>query len=530
MEFDLLIRNGLVFDGSTKPPVKADVGVIGDRIQDIGDLRAATAREEIDAGGEAVAPGFIDTHTHSDLAWTLEGANVPVAAAAVVQGVTTEICGNCGFSPFPHLPEHRADLERHMTVLFGGTSLDWSDLAGFADTVGTAGVHANLAPLVGHGSVRVGVLGFENRPPREDELQAMKLLVEQAFEQGAFGLSSGLIYMPGVYARTEELIELAKTVARYGRPYISHIRGETDMVADSVREAIRIGRESGVPTHISHHKTAGRQNWGRTAETLAIIDEARKSGSDVTVDVYPYTAGGTLLYAMLPPWAQAGGVTAMLERLKDPISRDRIRKELSEPSSRWENLARAAGWDGIFISTCPAKPEVEGHSVAELAAEAGKDGADYVFDLLIEVDGRATMILHMMDEADVRRVLAYDGAMVGSDGIPLPGKPHPRWAGTFSRVVGRYRREYHLFDLSTAIWKMTGLPAERFGLKDRGRLEKHKVADIVVFDPDKVNDRATFEDPLLSPSGVSTVVVNGVVVVRDGQLTGERPGRVLKAG
>jgi dihydroorotase/N-acyl-D-amino-acid deacylase len=246
--------------------------------------------------------------------------------------------------------------------------------------------------------------------------------------------------------------------------------------------------------------------------------------------VYPYTAGGTLLYAMLPPWAQAGGVTAMLERLKDPISRDRIRTELSEPSSRWENLARAAGWDGIFISTCPAKPEVEGHSVAELAAEAGKDGADYVFDLLIEVDGSATMILHMMDEADVRRVLAYDGAMVGSDGIPLPGKPHPRWAGTFSRVVGRYRREYHLFDLSTAIWKMTGLPAERFGLKDRGRLEKHKVADIVVFDPDKVNDRATFEDPLLSPSGVSTVVVNGVVVVRDGHLTGERPGRVLKAG
>ncbi len=529
MEFDLLIRNGIVFDGSTKPPVKADIGVKGTRIEEIGDLRAATGREEINAEGKAVAPGFIDTHTHSDLAWALTGENVHVAAAAVMQGVTTEICGNCGFSAFPYLPAHQADLERHMSMLFGGVSLDWSDLAGFATAVRKAGILANLAPLVGHGSVRVGVLGFDNRPPNDEELKSMKRLVEEAFEEGAFGLSSGLIYMPGVFAGTDELIELAKTVSRFGRPYISHIRGETDMVADSVREAIRIGRESGMPTHISHHKAAGRQNWGRTAETLAIIEQARHSGSDVTVDVYPYTAGSTLLYAMLPPWAQAGGVTAMLERLRDPISRDLIRKELSEPSTRWENIARAAGWAGIFISTCPAKPEVEGHSVAELAKEAGKGEADYVFDLLVEVGGRATMILHMMDEADVQRVLSYEGAMIGSDGIPLPGKPHPRWAGTFSRVVGHYRREQHLFDLSTAIWKMTGLPADRFGLKDRGRIQTGKAADLVVFDPDQVNDRATFEDPLLGPAGVSAVVVNGVVVVRDGQLTGDRPGLVLAA-
>ncbi len=215
----------------------------------------------------------------------------------------------------------------------------------------------------------------------------------------------------------------------------------------------------------------------------------------------------------------------MLERLKDGVSRDRIRKDLSEPSSGWENIARAAGWDGIVISTCPGKPEVEGHSVVELAKEAGKDGADYVLDLLIEVDGRATMILHMMDEEDVKRVLAYEGAMIGSDGIPLPA--HPRWAGTFSRVVGRYRREHHLFDLPTAIWKMTGLLAQRFGLDDRGRLERHKVA--VVFDPDSVNDQATFEEPLLPPAGVGAVIVNGVIVAQDGQLTGQRPGRVLTA-
>ena len=220
----------------------------------------------------------------------------------------------------------------------------------------------------------------------------------------------------------------------------------------------------------------------------------------------------------------------MLERLKDPISRDRIRNELSEPTRKWENIARAAGWDGIFISSCPAKPEAEGHSIAELAKDAGKDGADYVFDFLIEVAGRATMILHMMDEADVRRVLAYEGAMIGSDGIPLPGKPHPRWAGTFSRVVGRYRRDVHLFDLATAVHKMTGLAADRFALHDRGHLAKGKAADLVVFDPETVNDRATFEDPLLQPAGVSDVIVNGVPVLRDGSLTGARPGRVLKAG
>lgn len=529
MEFDLIVRNGTVFDGTGKPGLKADVGVVGDRVTEVGDLGAATAGAEIDAAGNAVAPGFIDTHTHSDVSWSLPPEHDHVAAAAAVQGVTTEICGNCGFSAFPYLPAHRSDLERHMGLLFGGSSLDWSDLAGFADVAEKAGIHANLAPLVGHGSVRVGVIGFDNRAPRDDELADMRKLVEQAFEQGAFGLSSGLIYMPGVYARTEELIELARAVSSYGRPYISHIRGETDMVADSVREAIRIGREGGMPVHISHHKAAGRQNWGRTSETLEIIEQARKQGSDVSVDVYPYTAGSTLLYAMLPPWAQAGGVAAMLERLKDPITRDRIRKELAEPSRTWENIARAAGWDGIFISSCPAKPEAEGHSIAELGADAGKDGADYVFDFLIEVAGRATMILHMMDEADVRRVLAYEGAMIGSDGIPLPGKPHPRWAGTFARVVGRYRRDFHLFDLATAVHKMTGLAADRFGLPDRGYIAKGKAADLVVFDADTVNDCATFEEPLLAPAGVLDVIVNGVPVVRDGALTGARPGRVLKA-
>ena len=529
MEFDVLIRDGLVFDGTGAEPVPADVALRGELIADVGDLSSASARHVVDARGRAVAPGFIDAHTHSDLAWALGAEHLGVAAAAVRQGVTTEICGNCGFSPFPYLAERRRDMERHMGVLFGGTTMDWHDLSGFASAVRGAGVHANLAPLVGHGSVRVGTIGFDDRPPRAEELAAMRRLVEEAFEQGAFGLSSGLIYMPGVYARTEELVELASAVARHGRPYISHIRGETDMVADSVREAIRIGREAGLPTHISHHKTAGRQNWGRTEQTLGIIEAARREGSDVTVDVYPYTAGSTLLHAMLPPWAQAGGVAAMLDRLRDGEARERIERQLEEPGSSWENIARAAGWDGIVISSCPGRPEVEGRSVAELAAEAGSSGADCVFDLILEVEGRATMIVHMMAEEDVRRVLGYQGAMIGSDGIPLPGKPHPRWAGTFARVLGPYRRDQRLFDLATAIRKMTGLPAERFGLRDRGWLARGRAADVVVFDPDTIGDQATFEQPLSPPAGVRHVFVNGTAVVSDGQLTGARPGRVLMA-
>jgi N-acyl-D-amino-acid deacylase len=529
VEYDLLIQNGLVFDGSGEPPVSADLGIIGDRVEDVGQLAGATGKRVIDAAGKAVAPGFIDTHTHSDMSWRLPEEHAGIAAAAVRQGVTTEICGNCGFSPFPFVEQHRQNLERHMRVLFGESPIEWHDLAGFSEAVNRAGSFANLAPLIGHGSLRVGVLGFESRAPRDDELKTMKELVETAFEQGAFGFSTGLIYMPGVYASTAELIEIARTIARYGRPYISHIRGETDMVADSVREAIRIGLEAGMPTHISHHKVAGKHNHGRSEETLSLIDAARGQGTDVTLDVYPYTAGSTLLHAMLPPWAQEGGIARMTERLRDREIRERIKREFEGGPPEWENLQRAAGWDGIQISTCPGRPEVEGRSVLELAREAGKPEADYTFDLLIEQAGQVTMIVHMMSEGDVSRILSYPAAMIGSDGIPLPGKPHPRWAGTFSRVLGRYSRDRHLFELSTAVNKMTSRAAERFGLSDRGEIRAGKVADLVVFDPGSVTDRATFDDPLLSPLGVSEVLVNGVVVVSEGELTGIKPGRVLRA-
>lgn len=526
--FDLIIRNGEVFDGSGAAPRRADVGIREGRIEDLGDLGPAQADHEIDAAGLAVAPGFIDTHTHSDLVWQLGPEHEDVAAGTILQGVTTEICGNCGFTPFPCAPEHRADLALH-SVILGTETLDWMDLAGFAEHARAAGHFANLGPLVGHGSIRVGVMGFDDRAPRAEELATMRRFVEVAFEQGALGLSSGLIYMPGVYARTEELIDLAGTVRRHRRPYVSHIRGEAGGVMGAVEEAIRIGREAEVPAHISHHKAAGRPNWGRTADTLRLLDRVRAEGSDVTVDVYPYTAGSTMLHALLPPWAQEGGAAGILRRLDERETRRRILEEVEDGFRRTSNGLGLSAWEEVAISTAPEHPETEGHLVTELAEGAGRPAGEWVLDLIAAERCQATMITYTMGEEDVRRVLAHPAAMIGSDGIPLPGKPHPRWAGTFARVMGHYARDLGTLELATAIKKATHDAARRFGLRDRGMLEVGRWADVVVFDPAAVADRATYSDPLLPPVGVPHVVVNGVLAVEEGRLTGARPGTVLLA-
>jgi N-acyl-D-amino-acid deacylase len=528
LEFDVVVRGGLVFDGEGRPPERADVGLVGDRIAAIGALEASAAITVVDATGAAVAPGFIDSHTHSDMACFLGPGHEGLVMAAVRQGVTTEVCGNCGFSAFPCPPDRRAELERHLGTLFASPAIEWTDLAGYSDALHASGLSGNLAPLVGHGSLRAAVMGFDDRPARPDELAEMIRLLDAALEQGALGLSSGLVYMPGAAAGAEELAALAKSVKGHHRVYTTHIRGETDMVAESVAEAIRVGRDTSVPVHISHHKVCGRQNYGRTEETLELVATSRRAGLDVTMDVYPYTAASTLLYALLPNWVQAGGLDSMLERLQDGATRDRVRREFDSGAPGWQNIPRAAGWDGIVISNCPGKTELEGRSVKELAAEAGTTDPDYVFDLLIAQRGQVMMIVHMMDEADVRRVIAYEGTMIGSDGIPLPGKPHPRWAGSFARVLGRYSREIGLLDLTTAVHKMTSMTAERFGLAGRGTLAPGSYADLVVFDPGSIRDTATFESPLGPPTGIQQVFVNGRQVVRDGSLTGARPGRVLR--
>ncbi|WP_223297680.1 N-acyl-D-amino-acid deacylase family protein [Catenulispora acidiphila] len=466
--------------------------------------------ELIDVSGLVVAPGFIDAHTHSDTAsidaaeGLLDEAQV---YASVLQGVTTEIAGNCGHSAFP------------------GRYAGFDALGRAHSVVGRAN---HLASLVGHGTLRAAVVGEEARAARAAEIAWMAEALDEALTAGAVGFSTGLIYTPGSYADTAEITALAAVAARHGKPYVTHLRDEMSGVEGALEEAVAIARDSGAALHVSHHKTAGKYAWGRTEVTLARLAALRESGMDVTCDVYPYTAGSTALAAMLPPWAHDGGKDQLLKRLRDPAQRDSLRKAIAEGVPGWENTVGNGGWDRIAVAGAPHHPTYQGHTIAELAAAAGTDALDLVADLLLGEDGDVTIISHSMREDDVQRVLTAPFTMIGSDGVPTPGLPHPRWAGTFTRVLGHYTRDLNLLPLPEAIRKMTTAPATRFNLPHRGTLRTGAHADITVFDPAHVADRATFAEPRRTPEGVHLVIVDGTIVVRDGALTGARPGQVLR--
>jgi dihydroorotase/N-acyl-D-amino-acid deacylase len=536
---DLLIRGGLVVDGTGLPARPADIGVTGGLITVLpaGQPRAR-APQVLDAGGMVVAPGFIDVHTHSDGVALIErpgprpsgGAedDHELLWASVFQGVTTEICGNCGSSLFPALPERLKAMRGETRVSFGGEVGIFQDFAGFARRHSALPRANHLASLVGHGTLRAGVLGHADRPAGPSELDTMCSLLDLALSQGAAGLSTGLIYTPGTYAGTDEVIALAAVAARHGKPYVTHLRDEMSRVEEALEEAVEIARKSGAALHVSHHKTAGKYAWGRTARTLPRIEELRAGGMDITCDVYPYTSGSTALAAMLPPWANDGGFAALAVRLADPDERVRMRRAIAEGVPGWENTVGNGGWDRISIACAPRHPEIEGRTVAELAASRNADPVDVAADLLMTEGGAVTIISHSMIEEDVQRVLAAPYSMIGSDGVPKPGgRLHPRWAGTYPRVLGRYSRDLGLLTLETAVHKMTGMAAARFGLSGRGVIRDGAHADIVVFDPATVADRATFGEPLLPPEGIRSVIVGGRIVVTDGARTAARPGTVL---
>jgi N-acyl-D-amino-acid deacylase len=493
--FDLVIRGGTVYDGTSAAGVRADVGVRGDRIVAVGAITPSGA-EELDAQGLAVAPGFIDVHTHDDYAVLLE----PEMPFKVLQGVTSDVVGNCGSGVVPF----DAGLVRFRRIHPDADPAPWDGFAGYLERVDAARPSCNVAVLMGHGSLRRGAMGVEQRPPDAGELGRMQGWVREGVQAGAVGLSTGLIYEPGRYAKTEEVIALARELGgAAGGLYATHMRNEADGLLDAVREAIRVGEEAGVPVQISHHKASGRRNWGRVRDSLRLIEEARARGVDVTADQYPYTAGSTSLFAVL----QNGAFRS------------------DSPGG----LGELDGAD-VLVASAPKHSEWEGHTVAALASQWGVE-SEAAAMLIVDAEGEACfVVIFTMDEADVRTVMAHPTTMTGSDGVPAGGKPHPRLYGCFARVLGHYVREEKVLDLPTALHRMTGMPAAKFQLVDRGVIRLGAFADLVVFDPARIDDVATYDEPRRAPAGIRAVYVNGSVVARDGRHTGARPGRALRRG
>ncbi|MDQ7794907.1 MAG: D-aminoacylase [bacterium] len=528
MPADLVIANARVVDGGGNPWYRADVGVTQGRIAWIlPPGSGAPAGRAVEAGGRVLAPGFIDIHGHSDLSLF----SFPLAPSKLLQGVTTEVGGNCGWSAGPLTPEMerqvRAEHPRPEDLPPGFRTL--GDHLASLEALGLA---VNYGCHVGHGMLREAVMGSQDRAATGDELAAMAKLLEAALDDGALGLSSGLIYAPGCYAPPEELTALARVAYRRGRLYASHIRGEGPTLEQSVAEAINVGRQGSGPVQIAHHKASGRRHWGKVARSLALVDEVRDQGVDVTLDQYPYVASQTDLTAYLPAWAREGGTPALLDRLRDPAVRSRLLAELTHLRGEAEELA---DWSLVVLAYVRGHREWEGRAVADIAGERGRPAPEVVLDLVLEEEGAVGVIHFGMDEADVRRVMAHPAVMVGSDGSalgpdPIWGKPHPRSYGTFARVLGRYVREERVLRLEEAVRKMTGMPAARLGLTDRGRVAPGCWADLVLLDPETIADTATFEDPCRHPTGIDLVLVNGVVAAEDGRPTGARPGKVLRAG
>ena len=520
--FDLIITNARIIDGSGAASSSGSVGVRDGRIAGVGRVSGPAART-IDAAGHVLAPGFIDPHSHSDYALLTDGN----AESKIRQGVTTEVIGESS-SVAPQRPSE---------------SRPWTDYTGYFAAVQKSKISVNLLSYVGLGQVREFVMGNDERAPTPTELATMAGLVSDAMKQGAYGASTGLIYSPNAYAKLDELIALSKPAAAAGGIYASHLRYDGEKLRDGIEEAIAIGEGAKIPVHVFHLKVTGASNFGRMKEVIVIVEAAHKRGQEVHADQYPYVASSTGLSQTIPPWAHEGGGAKLAERLKDPETRARIRKEMDDPHPIWENRLISAGtWHNVQIASVPAQTGIEsgykryeGKRVDEAAREAGKDPYDFVFDLLIANRGSVSCVWFIINEDDLKLAMRQPWVSIGSDGSALAtsgplrtGVPHPRNFGTFPRVLGKYVREEHVLTLEQAVHKMSGLTAQQMHLADRGLIKEGLAADLVIFDPAAVADRATFSDPFQYPVGISTVIVNGRVVLDNGRHTGERPGVVIR--
>jgi N-acyl-D-amino-acid deacylase len=527
---DIVIKNADVIDGTGKSAYRADVAVGEGRIADVGELNSRNAKNVIDADGWVVAPGFIDMHSHADFSLPLW----PTADSMLHQGITTAVTGQCGLSPAPLLDESREEVVAALSGFFGEFVRDvpwqeWSSVGDYLNFLTRKGISPNVLQLVGQGVIRASIMGLAEGRADHDQMTTMQNQVAEAMAQGAIGLSTGLIYPPGSFTDTEELIALTQTVGEHQGYYFSHIRGEGDTLLGAVEEAICIGRETGAPVQISHFKAARENNWDKSPQALELIDRALSEGLDVTADVYPYLAGSTSLVTMLPQWAHVGGPAEILMRLTDPETRTKMRADMQT-----EGFARGVAWNSVLITSSPNKREYEGCYVSKLAAQTDSNPYDWVFDALVETQLDMGMALFGMSEENRLREIQFPAMMICTDGFGLAttgplarGKPHPRNYGAFPRVLGRYVRELKVLTLEQAIYKMTGLPAQKLRLNDRGKIAPGFAADLVVFDPDTVSDRATYDNPHQYAKGIFQVIVNGQFVIRDENHTGVTPGMVL---
>jgi N-acyl-D-amino-acid deacylase len=532
--FDLLISGGTVVDGTGGAPYRADVAVNGDRIAAIGSLGHAQSRRAIDATGKVVTPGFIDMHTHSDLTMRADARGW----SKLRQGVTTDVTGNCGMTPYPVAKDSEREkiLKESLFAIADDMTWGWHDLHGYREVLNAQGIGINVAPLVGHSAIRGAAIGFGEGRASSDDLDAMSRLLAEALDHGAFGLSTGLTLPPSSYGDTEEVVAIARTLAtRPGRLYCSHVRGDTVDGPTGMREALEIGRRTGVPVHLAHMAVNDPRRWGSASEVMDEIDAASRDGVDVTCDVYPYAASSSGFSQCLPGWAQSGGRLDTVARLRDPATRARIREDM-------EVNGLLAGWpwhwDRLMVCRVlnPEWRHAEGMTFADLAAARGVAPIDAALDLMVADEGRVQIIFFYRTEEDMQTFLRHPRSVVGSDGSALTadgptggGRPHPRNYGAAARILGRYVRESPVLSLEDAVHRMSGKVANRLGLRDRGWIRAGLAADLAVIDAYRVLDRATFDAPHQYATGVPWVLVNGAVAVADGEPTGAHRGRVLAA-
>jgi N-acyl-D-aspartate/D-glutamate deacylase len=528
-QYDVVIRHGTVYDGSGSPGVVEDLAIQGDRVAARGALGGTRGRQEIDASGLAVAPGFIDMLNHAETSLLADGHS----QSGIRQGVTLSVFGESSMGPLND--RMKRDMKaRQADIKF---DITWTTLGEYLDMVVAHGVSTNVASFVSASTIRANEIGYDNRPPTAEELDRMRADVRRAMSEGAMGLTTALIYTPAVFAKTDELVELAKVASEAGGMYISHMRSEGNRLLEAIDETLTIARQAHIRAEIYHLKAAGQSNWGKLADAIAKIEAARKEGLEITADMYTYTAGSTGLDASMPPWVQEGGYDAWAKRLQDPKIRERIRREMLTPTDEWENLLLAAGGDGTLLVGFKneALRIYTGKTLGEVAKMRGTSIQDTAMDLVVEDGSRVQVVYFLMNEDNVKRQIQLpwvsfgsDASSIANEGVFVKTSTHPRTYGNFARLLGKYVRDEHVVPLEEAIRKLTSLPADTLRVKDRGRLVVGQFADVVAFDPKTIADRATYERPHQYSVGVRHVWVNGTQVIKDGEHTGATPGRVVR--